>query len=419
MADDNKETRSLPDSVEKLIGYIGRKMRYRRSVREDVQRELGDHFEDELRECEGEAEREKKALELVSEFGDADMLAVLMRRAKKRCRPLWCKAVIRAGQGLGVLVILFIVYCIWFVSGSPTISVDYAKVMNEICRPEVVDADNAWPSYARAIDAYVEKPARVKDLPRILNKAVRLEDLDAEEQQQIKNWLSADNGWENLTDDMQAIVLDFFERGLVPAFGMAGAHSIGCTDFWRAIDSIRYVVAEESRRVNEAAKPPTEAVDRAYTEDLHSRFVRESFSLDANLPLEKSLLEWAAKNNIEGTWRQLQDAVDAGAVAYWIEHPPKLSGNTVKRLLPYQVEALQRWIAANEQSWRHFVQGSRKNYCYRPYDFGGQTEHKWLINARLPHLQPLRKVARVGLWRARLARRNGDLQQGLADGPIQ
>ena len=79
----------LPISVEEYIKLIVKKMRYRRKVRQDVLEELTAHFEDELKDCKTDEDRQQKAKELIAGFGDVKLLAVLLRRAKKRCRSLW------------------------------------------------------------------------------------------------------------------------------------------------------------------------------------------------------------------------------------------------------------------------------------------------------------------------------------------
>jgi len=79
----------LPACAIEYIKLVIKKMRYRRKVRQDVQAELAAHFEDELKDCAGDEEKEQKASELIEQFGVVKLLGVLLRRAKKRCRPLW------------------------------------------------------------------------------------------------------------------------------------------------------------------------------------------------------------------------------------------------------------------------------------------------------------------------------------------
>ncbi len=146
----------LPACASELIREIGRRMRYRKRAAEDVRAELTAHFEDELRGCTNAQEREQKAQRLMAEFGDARLLAVLCRRAKKRCRPLWATAMVRTVQGAGVMLLLFIIYTGWFLSGRPVPRVDYVAMLNQMSRPEIAEQDNAWPHYEKAMAALVE-----------------------------------------------------------------------------------------------------------------------------------------------------------------------------------------------------------------------------------------------------------------------
>jgi len=146
----------LPACAAEFIREIGRRMRHRKRAAEDVRAELTAHFEDELRGCTNAQEREQKAQRLMAEFGDARLLAVLCRRAKKRCRPLWATAMVRTAQGAGVMLLLFLVYTAWFVSGKPVLRMDYIAMLNQMSRPEIAEQDNAWPHYEKAMAALVK-----------------------------------------------------------------------------------------------------------------------------------------------------------------------------------------------------------------------------------------------------------------------
>ena len=89
---------NLPDCAAEFIKRVIKKMRYSKKVRADVMAELIDYFEDELRGCENDEEKLEKAKRLIADFGDVKMLGKLLRRAKKRCRPLWRTVVARIFQ---------------------------------------------------------------------------------------------------------------------------------------------------------------------------------------------------------------------------------------------------------------------------------------------------------------------------------
>jgi len=77
-----KHLASVPENAGELIKSIIRQMRYRKEVRQEVMAELAAHFEDELRDCKTNEERDKKAQKLIEDFGDVKLLGVLLRRAK-------------------------------------------------------------------------------------------------------------------------------------------------------------------------------------------------------------------------------------------------------------------------------------------------------------------------------------------------
>lgn len=79
---------ALPDEVAAFVDGLAHRIGGRRSVRNEVRRELMAHFEDALEEC-GAADRPNRAAALLTEFGDPQLLGTLIRRAKKRCRPPW------------------------------------------------------------------------------------------------------------------------------------------------------------------------------------------------------------------------------------------------------------------------------------------------------------------------------------------
>ena len=166
-AREHKKTdlRDLPESVVEFIKNVIQKMRYRRSVREEVQAELTGHFEDELKGCPDDKDKDQKSRELITSFGDVKMLAVLLRRAKKRCRPLWRTVVVRAFQTVGVLMLCFILYTIWFLSGKPTVRIDYLSELNRMAKPQISNEDNAWPHYERAIELFVEPGDKLTEIP--------------------------------------------------------------------------------------------------------------------------------------------------------------------------------------------------------------------------------------------------------------
>jgi len=146
----------IPACAEEYIKLIVKKMRYRRKVRQDVQAELTAHFEDEFKDCKTDQEKEQKAQQLITDFGDLKLLAILLRRAKKRCRPLWRTIVARTFQGIGVLILCFILYIFWFLSGKPVITTNYVAELNSMVRPVADESLNAAPLYLKAVELHKE-----------------------------------------------------------------------------------------------------------------------------------------------------------------------------------------------------------------------------------------------------------------------
>jgi len=158
MAKENGKSGSqnLPANIVEFIRRVLNKMGYRRKVRQDVQAELTAHFEDEFKDCKTNEEKEQKAQQLITDFGDLKLLAILLRRAKKRCRPLWRTVVARTFQGIGVLILCFILYIFWFLSGKPVITTNYVAELNSMVRPVADESLNAAPLYLKAVDLYKE-----------------------------------------------------------------------------------------------------------------------------------------------------------------------------------------------------------------------------------------------------------------------
>jgi len=148
----------LPACATEYIKQVLKKMRYRRKVRRDVQAELSAHFEDELKDCKTDEKREQKAKQIITEFGDVKLLAVLLRRAKKRCRSLWRKALVRSFQALGIIILYFLVCLSPLLLGKSTISVNYVDWLNEFAQANMDEQDNARPYYEKAFELYVEMP---------------------------------------------------------------------------------------------------------------------------------------------------------------------------------------------------------------------------------------------------------------------
>ncbi|MBC8471774.1 MAG: hypothetical protein H8D56_20120 [Planctomycetes bacterium] len=146
------DLRYLPRCAGEYIKLVIKKMRYRKQVQADVLAELASDFEEELKECTGDEQKQQIARQLIDEFGDVKLLAALLRRAKKRCRPLWRTIVARTFQVIGVLILCFIFYIVWFLTGKPVITTNYVAEFNKIVRPPADESLNAAQLYNKAVD---------------------------------------------------------------------------------------------------------------------------------------------------------------------------------------------------------------------------------------------------------------------------
>ncbi len=189
----NPQFSALPAIVQEYIDGIIRKMGYRRSVRQEVHQELTAHFTDALKNCTDPTLRQQRAESLLADFGDAEMLAKLIRQGKIRCRPWWRTAVVRSLQGVAALFLIFIFYIVWFSLGRPTVRIDYLQMLNDKTRPQVTEADNAWPQYEKAIGLFVKKS---EDM---FNITGRFEELSAQDQQKVRQWVTANQpAWDQV-----------------------------------------------------------------------------------------------------------------------------------------------------------------------------------------------------------------------------
>jgi len=147
-----KDLTNLPAKTGEFIKLVINKMRYRKKVCTEVLEELTAHFTDALKNCKTEEEKQEAATQLIQEFGDPKLLAILLRRAKRRCRPLWRTVVARTLQSAAILIVCFILYVTWFLSGTPEITTDYLAQFNQMARPTADESQNAAPLYDKAIE---------------------------------------------------------------------------------------------------------------------------------------------------------------------------------------------------------------------------------------------------------------------------
>jgi hypothetical protein len=185
----NADFQNLPACAAEFIKLVVKKMRYRRKVRRDVQAELSAHFEDELKDCASDEEKEQKAQKLIAEFGEPKLLAVLMRRAKKRCRPIWKKVLVRGLQVFGVIFLYLLICSSPLIIGRPTIKVNYVDWLNKFVQAGKDERDNARKYCEQAAALYVKMPQGLSAKPPKLP-----EDLNDVELNILPGWLQDSKG---------------------------------------------------------------------------------------------------------------------------------------------------------------------------------------------------------------------------------
>jgi len=188
----------LPQAAADYIGLVIKYMRYRKTARLEVANELADHFESSLINCADENEKQATTQRIINEFGDPKLLAILMRRAKKRCRPLWQKIIARSFQLTCVLLVSCVVYVLWFINGISVIKIDYLAQINNATSTNISE-QNAWPYYQKAIELLVEPHKYLTNnwFRTSLDHETRLSDLPPTERDMFEKWLSLNKpAWE-------------------------------------------------------------------------------------------------------------------------------------------------------------------------------------------------------------------------------
>ncbi len=413
----------LPVSTAELIRQVIKKMGYHKDIRSEVMAELAAHFEDELKDCKTDEEKEKKASQLIDDFGDTKLLAILFRRAKIRCRPLWRTVVARTFQAAGVLIFCFIVYAVWFSTGKPTISVDYLALLNRMNKPEVRDEDNAWPYYEKAIAFYIEPDEKIQELTERrrndFEKRFSFSDLNEEEQNKIRQWLKEnESNWDNLGLSQRQLIKRCFKEGLVPLAG---------DDYLGEYSSKNYSVFDD------AVEVIIERIEHGTSDDMlgyeyqmmememgmmpgYGFFPgsKREIGLDPDISLDSEVISLFGSYSQEEL-KKIKKGIDAGVIRQWIDSPPVAAKSLFDYLLPFEKKLIVEWVEENEEAWREFVAGSSKSYCYREYQLQDVGEDKLLWEIGSTHFNSIRRLIRVGIWRSRIDLEQGQIQQSIDD----
>lgn len=137
------DSTDLPEPAKALVKRVVKRTRLWRLEKVDVADELMAHFADGL-------DSGASIEELSNSFGDGRRVARLIRRAKKRNRPLAWHAMRYLGWTLVALVVCYAALLVRFIRARPSPTVNYLQVMN---RPieRLTPQERAWPLYRRAL----------------------------------------------------------------------------------------------------------------------------------------------------------------------------------------------------------------------------------------------------------------------------
>lgn len=143
----------LPETLRETVAGVVRRTRLWRLERAAVADELIAHFHDALA---GGVEADRA----VANFGDARTAARLIRRAKRRGRPLAWHVWTYVARGLLVLAVIYAFFLANFLLSRPVVGVDYFARLNAPTL-SVPEADRAWSLYRRALlDLGIAGPRR-------------------------------------------------------------------------------------------------------------------------------------------------------------------------------------------------------------------------------------------------------------------
>ena len=419
----------LPAGSAEFIKLVIKKMRYRENVRSEVLAELISHFEDGLKDCKTDREKEQAAQRLITEFGDVKLLAVLLRRAKKRCRPLWRTVVARTFQTVGVLILCFIIYAVWFSTGRPTISVDYLALINQMNQPEVRDEDNAWPHYENAMALYVEPDQRILKLighpRREFKRKFYFSDLDKDKQEKIHQWLKENESfWENFDLPQKQLIGRCFKEGLVPLTypyerSLTRLYPYYIGYYWafdEAVEDILWRIEwRKSGRLNPMSEYEYEfEMMIGMQKSARPKRLRGDIHLVPDAALDSDVIAWFGAHSREEI-KNIERGIEVGVIKKWLNSPPVIVKSLFDFILPFERKLIVKWTADNEAAWQEFVAGSSKSYCHREYHYhdGGVDRFLWSIS--ISHLNRVKILSRLGIWRLRIDLEQGRTQQSIKD----
>jgi len=156
----------LPAEVTDTIRQVVHKTGLWQGERVDVAQELIAHFQDGL-------ETGRTTEELADEFGEVAQAAKLIRRAKRRNRPLFWKALNACCWFVGCFLVIYTLLALFMLFERPTLDTDYLAIINDRDAART-QGEPAWPRYRKAMLALGWQKAQPPewyqgDLPSLLD----------------------------------------------------------------------------------------------------------------------------------------------------------------------------------------------------------------------------------------------------------
>ena len=137
------EDSELPPPVKRLIHRVVRRTFLWRLERLEVTQELISHFSDGI-------EAGSSSDDLIKKFGDETQAAKLIRRSKRRNRPLPWQVLRIAAWPMVLVMVFYFGYAMYFFAGQPSPRVQYVTDINRAIEKTPLE-DRAWPLYRRAL----------------------------------------------------------------------------------------------------------------------------------------------------------------------------------------------------------------------------------------------------------------------------
>ncbi len=137
------EAAALPPPVKQLIRRVVEKTRLWRLEKLEVTQELISHFADGLKSG-GSPDQ------LIQAFGDESLAATLLRRAKRRNRPVSLQVLRVAGWSTATMLLFYFGFAVYFFAGYPSPRMNYVASVNQRVE-KTPPEDRAWPMYRRAL----------------------------------------------------------------------------------------------------------------------------------------------------------------------------------------------------------------------------------------------------------------------------